>query len=67
MMVFTDDTLKEIKKIGFQDWLWFVVYLERDEFSSKLDPEYYDNDIEAYNYDQKRVCKIAKTLEGLKS
>ena len=29
--------IKEIKKVGFRDWVWFVVYLRRDESSDKLD------------------------------
>ncbi len=24
------NTLKEIKKVGLKDWLWFVVWLKRD-------------------------------------
>jgi hypothetical protein len=27
---------KEIKAVGLFNWLWFVVYLRRDEFSQKL-------------------------------
>jgi hypothetical protein len=27
---------KEIKAVGFKDWLWFVFILKRNEFSSKL-------------------------------
>lgn len=26
----------EIKKTGFNDWCWFVIYLRRNEFSWKL-------------------------------
>lgn len=26
----------EIKTIGFIDWLWFVIFLKRDEFNPKL-------------------------------
>lgn len=33
--------IKEIKAVGFRDWWWFVVKLERDEFSKKLNAEYY--------------------------
>jgi hypothetical protein len=29
--------LREIRKVGFVDWLWFVFILKRDEFSPKLD------------------------------
>ncbi|MCP4392674.1 MAG: hypothetical protein GY804_00110 [Alphaproteobacteria bacterium] len=67
MLVFTDKTLKEITKVGFKDWLWFTVHLERDEFSDKLDPKHYNHDIDAYNYDQKRAYDIAERLENLKS
>lgn len=35
--------IKEIQEIGFIDWLWFVVYLRRDDCSDKLDiMKYYD-------------------------
>lgn len=47
--------IKEIKKVGFTDWLWFVVWLKRDEFNSKLNIGYYlskhQNDVaEAINH-----------------
>ena len=29
--------IKEIRKVGLIDWLWFVIVLRRDEFSHKLD------------------------------
>ena len=32
---------KEIKAVGLKDWLWFVLYLKRDEFSPKLDMKYH--------------------------
>ena len=35
------NTLKEIKKVGLKDWLWFVVWLKRDEFSPKLSASSY--------------------------
>ena len=28
--------ITEIKKIGLIDWVWFVIYLKRNEFSPKL-------------------------------
>jgi hypothetical protein len=28
--------LKEIRKVGFADWFWFVFILKRNEFSHKL-------------------------------
>ena len=28
--------LKEIKVVGLFNWIWFVFYLNRDEFSPKL-------------------------------
>jgi len=31
----------EIQKIGLKKWIWFVLYLERDEFHEKLNIEYY--------------------------
>jgi len=31
---------KEIRAVGFRDWLWFVVYLRRDIFSYRLSVSY---------------------------
>lgn len=28
--------IKEIRTVGFLDWIWFVIWLERDEFSHHL-------------------------------
>lgn len=28
--------LREIKAVGLRNWLWFVVWLERDEFDTSL-------------------------------
>lgn len=33
----------EIRKVGIRDWLWFVVYLKRNEFSHKLGIDYMSN------------------------
>lgn len=33
--------LREIRKVGLRDWLWFVVWLRRNEFSPKLGIERY--------------------------
>ena len=33
--------LREIRKVGLRDWLWFVVWLHRNEFSPKLGIERY--------------------------
>ena len=32
---------KEIRKIGIKNWIWFVLYLKRDEFSYKLGVDWY--------------------------
>lgn len=29
--------IKEVKKVGFLDWCWFVLYLRRNEFHPSLD------------------------------
>lgn len=34
---------KEIRAVGFIDWLWFVMWLKRDEFSRKLDLFMFDD------------------------
>lgn len=34
---------REIRKVGVSDWIWFVVYLNRNEFSRKLDMERYSD------------------------
>ena len=27
---------REIRKVGLRDWLWFVVFIRRDEFHPRL-------------------------------
>jgi hypothetical protein len=29
--------IREIKAVGIRDWLWFVIYMRRDEFHRRLD------------------------------
>lgn len=50
--------IKEVKSIGLKDWLWFVVYLRRDEFSRKLDLNRYYPDMDRLNRDRKRAHDI---------
>jgi hypothetical protein len=37
---------KEINLIGIKDWLWFVIYLRRNEFSPKLNMFYFYKNME---------------------
>lgn len=55
---------KEIKKVGFYDWCWFVVYLRRDEFSKKLNYKKYYPDIERLCRDRDRAHRIDDELNG---
>lgn len=32
---------REIKLVGLLDWMWFVIYLKRDELSDKLSIDNY--------------------------
>jgi len=53
--------IREIKAVGIKDWLWFVVWLERDEFDSSL----YSNPFVAESHrDRKlRIDKLVKDRE----
>ena len=33
--------LRELRAVGIRDWVWFVLYLRRNEFSSKLNIIYW--------------------------
>lgn len=37
--------LREIRAVGISDWLWFVVWLRRDEYSRRLDLSRYYPDM----------------------
>ncbi len=59
------NTLKEIKKVGLKDWLWFVVWLKRDEFSQKLSASSYtrhDDKIKLILRDRIRAHNIQMAL-----
>lgn len=50
--------IKEIRLVGLRDWLWFVFWLKRDEFSHKLGVfRYYPNMIKLAR-DRKRSHEI---------
>lgn len=36
-----NNMIKEIKRVGFNNWFWFVFILKRNEFSSKLNMNHY--------------------------
>ena len=36
MVKYFNTIYKEIRAVGIKDWLWFVIYLRRNEFSPKL-------------------------------
>lgn len=50
--------LREIRKVGLRDWLWFVVWLRRDEFSRKLDLDRYYLDLERLFRDRNRAHRL---------
>lgn len=55
--------LCEIRKVGIWDWLWFVVWLGRNEFSPKLDLErYYPHDLDQMVKDRDKACKLDEQL-----
>ena len=50
--------LREIRKVGLRDWLWFVVWIRRDEFSRKLDLNRYYPDMERLVRDRNRAHRL---------
>lgn len=68
---------KEIRKIGLKNWIFFVIYLKRDEFSPKLYLNYYlpercktpqdfHEGMERYNNAIKRAHKIEAELSEIR-
>lgn len=59
--------IKEIKKVGLKNWLWFVVILHRDEFSPLLSAfaykSYYDADIQQIELTHAR--QMAHTIDNI--
>lgn len=52
----------EIKKVGIRDWLWFVIWLGRNEFSPNLEADRY-TDRDKLRRDRDRAHKIDEMLE----
>jgi len=50
--------VSEIRKVGLLDWLWFVVWLRRNEFSQKLDLNRYYPDITRLVRDRNRAHRL---------
>ena len=50
--------LREIRKVGLRDWLWFVVWIRRDEFSRKLDLNRYYPDMKRLVRDRNRAHRL---------
>jgi len=57
--------ISEIRAVGLRDWLWFVVWLRRDEFSPRLRLMRYYPDLERLCSDRRRAKIIAEKLEAL--
>lgn len=50
--------IREIKAVGLRNWLWFVVWLERDEFDTSL---YSTHSVVESHRDKKiRIDKLVK-------
>lgn len=58
--------IQEIRKVGIVDWVWFVIWLRRDEFSEKLDIFKYYPDMEKLMRDRDRAHRIDSELENVK-
>lgn len=67
--------IREIKAVGIRDWLWFVVYLRRNEFSHKLTLNKYLKNyvglqhLDLYEQRQRahRIDEILSDLDGWKA
>lgn len=61
-------TVKEIQAIGIKDWIWFVFYLNRDEFSNKLSlVRYYPDRMQELVKDRQRAHIADMKLTDLNS
>ena len=63
--------IKEIRQIGIINWLWFVVYLRRDDCSDKLDlfkyyDRYGDSYLEPLMSDRDKAHRIEMELRDIK-
>jgi hypothetical protein len=64
--------IKEIRKVGIIDWIWFVIYLRRNEFSNKLNLSRYYTRYGALKYppflikDRQKAHEIDLALMDLK-
>jgi len=54
---------KEIKAVGLPNWIWFVVYLKRDEFSENLRLSKYAFKSKNWNYKLAKDRKLAHEIE----
>jgi len=58
---------KEINAIGIKDWIWFVIYLKRDEFSPKLEIDhYYPDKLSFLIKDRNKAHKLDMQLQDIK-
>ena len=56
----------EILAVGIIDWLWFVFYLNRNEFSPKLDLFCYKGTNAQLSAARKRAHRVDEKLSELK-
>lgn len=61
--------IREIRKVGLKNWVWFSYSLKRNEFSPKLNIiNYWDGrkiDYQKLNEDRKRAHQISMELDCL--
>jgi len=60
------EVFREIKLVGFVDWVWFVFYLKRDEFSNKLDLNRYYPNLEKLIIDRNRAHAVDSAISKMK-
>jgi len=56
---------REIRAVGLLDWLWFVVWLKRNEFSRKLDMSFNGRIPNYHSGQRKRAHKIDMAIEDV--
>lgn len=54
--------LKEIRMVGLKNWIWFVVWLHRNEFHPRLDLRNYYPDLKRLERDRRRAHEIDLAL-----
>lgn len=57
--------IREIRKVGIADWIWFVIWLQRNEFHRKLELWEYYQDAKSLTAARRRAPRIDMELDDV--